>query len=62
MTTELFLSLLAGGIINGLVTYGVVKTTLRYHEQGIAEAKVSASKAHERIDAMIININKRQKI
>lgn len=52
MSADLFYTLLAGGVINGLITFGVVKTTLFFHQKQINEVRGVAEKAHDRIDAI----------
>ena len=46
--------LLLGAIINGLVTWRVVKATLAHLAQGVGEAKADAKRAHERIDGVLV--------
>lgn len=50
--TEGVLILLVGAVINGLVTYGVIKATLAHLAQGVREAKEEAARANERIDRL----------
>lgn len=40
-------------LANGLVTYGVIKTTLAWHRKDIDRAQQSADHAHARIDGLI---------
>jgi len=44
-----------GAVVNGLVTFGMVKAALHFLAEGVREAKASALHAHERIDAMIFD-------
>ena len=45
----------ASALVNGLVTFGVVKATLHFLAEGVKEAKASASRAHERIDGILMD-------
>lgn len=40
-------------LANGLVTYGVIKTTLAWHRQDIDRAQARADNAHTRIDDLL---------
>lgn len=50
---ESIVILLFGVVVNGAVTFGVVKTTLSFLIEGVKEAKASASRAHVRIDDVL---------
>lgn len=47
-------TLLIGAAVNGLVTFGVIKATLRHHAEGIKEAKAIGVRAHHRIDDLML--------
>ena len=51
--TDALLVLLIGAVINGLVTWGVIRARLESLADGLKEAKQSAARAHERIDDMM---------
>lgn len=44
------LVVLVTALVNGLVTWGVIKTKLDFLTDGVREAKAAAAAAHERID------------
>lgn len=44
---------IVGALVNGAVTFGVVKATLSFLNEGVREAKASAARAHVRIDDML---------
>lgn len=52
--TEL-ITLLIGVLFNGAVTYGVIKTTLKFLEINTAFAQKTADRAHQRIDEILIS-------
>lgn len=60
MSADIFYTLLAGGVINGLITYGVVKTTLHFHQQQITEVRGAVTTAHKRIDDVYVQLNQRR--
>lgn len=60
MSDDFLLQTLAVVLANGLVTFGVVKTTLRFLEKEIGEVRAIASRAHRRIDDLILNLNQRR--
>ena len=52
MNWESLIPFAIGALLQGAVTWGVVKVTLRHHAKGIEEAKGTARRAHERIDGV----------
>ena len=50
---ELLMSLAFGAIVNGLITFGVVKTTMRFLEKEIDTVRSVAEAAHKRIDTWL---------
>lgn len=52
--TDALLVLLVGALVNGLVTWGVIRAKLDSLSDGVKEAKAAAKVAHERIDRLML--------
>lgn len=50
---EALLIVAATALVNGLVTWGIVKTKLEHLDAGVKESKAMAAAAHRRIDGWL---------
>lgn len=55
---DMIAMMVASALVNGLVTFGMVKAALHFLAEGVREAKAGVAHAHRRIDGILMERRK----